>query len=163
MALIGDTTGLSTFALTPEQSGYSLTMADGTTISDISGGLAVKRLQFINAPAEVSCTYVCVSQAAVQYAKGFFRQNMAFKFIANLAIDSYVVEPYVCQLVGTPQWEETGFNGRVKVKLQVQPAPDRCYEQFLIDFYPCWGENIGCIIRDVHDSVLIIEGIDWSK
>lgn len=146
MALIGDTSDLNTFAyggkpLLPDRDSYQLTAPNGVVQSNIAGGLTKLGLQYFNSPAMVSVTYALESLSKIAFVKSFLRNNQGGKFITHLAVDNGAVEPYVVQYLGSPNIQETGFNGFLRLNLEVQPSFDPCYDKFLNDYLACLGDG----------------------
>ena len=157
MAIIGDATDLDTFAygganLLPDRDSYQLATPNGVVASNIAGGLTKLGLQYFNSPANLTVTYFMESVAKINYVKAFLRQNNGEKFIASLAVDYGTVEEYVVQYLGTPQISETGFNGTLRLSLEVQPSFDACMDQFSVDF-ACMGNDICEIFNLVDEGI----------
>lgn len=161
MALIGDTTGLDEFVyagkpILPEQDSYQLKIPGGVVRSDIAGGLPKSQLQFYNFPYEVTGQYRGLDGFKIAYIENFLDQHRGQKFIAYLLISSGDIEPFIVQYRGDPQVSKTGFNGSTSITFEVEPAIDRCYQKFILDWGACLsGGDITSIATNVNEAVKV--------
>ena len=144
MALIGDTSDLERFYyageyILPERDSYSITAKSGAVYSEVNGGMTKQQLQFLNQPYYVSVTYIALDQFKIDYINNFLKRNDAQKFVTQLMIESGHIEEYVVQVVGDTDSSMTGFNGSIPLTLEVEPAIDTCWVQFINDYAPCMG------------------------
>lgn len=154
MALQGDTSDLDEFVyggqpILPEKDSYRVSTPYGVVTSDTAGGLLKSQLQFFNEPYTVNVNYIAVDQFKISYIENFLLRNAGQKFIATLLIGG-VLEEFVVQYLGQPQISQTGFNGNVSLTLQVEPAVDVCYQQFIREFGPCMGnpQSVFCYVDE---------------
>ncbi len=153
MALIGDTSDLDRFEfacepILPEKDSYSISLPDGTVVSDLPGGMTKQQLQFFNQAYTVNVTYVGLDAFKIDFIEGFLLRNSGQKFIASLAISDSIIDEYVVQYFGSPNIAKTGFNGQVTLSLQVEPAIDVCFQQFIRDY----GETVGNPTEIINDT-----------
>ena len=144
MALIGDTSDLERFQyagkyILPEKGSYSVRAKSGAVYSEVNGGMTKQQLQFLNQPYYVSVTYIALDQFKIDYINNFLKRNDGQKFVTQLMIESGHIEEYVVQVVGDTDSSMTGFNGSISLTLEVEPAIDTCWVQFINDYAPCMG------------------------
>lgn len=140
--LIGDTSDLDEFVydgkpILPEQDSYSVKIPGGVVSSDIPGGLPKSQLQFYNFPYEVSGQYRALEGFKAAFIENFLEQHRGQKFIAYLLISSGEIEPFIVQYKGIPSVSKTGFNGSVSLTFEIEPAIDRCWQQWILDIGKC--------------------------
>ena len=150
MALSGDTSDLERLVyggkpILPEKQSYSVKTQDGTVISSVAGGLPKSQLQYFNQPYKVSVTYVSLDGFKAVYLEDFFNRHQGQAFIANLLIGNTETEEFVVKYLGSTNQSKTGFNGSMSIDLIVEPAIDRCFQQFIAEFAPCMGSDTATI------------------
>lgn len=146
MALIGDTSDLERLIyggkpVLPEQQSYQTVTPDGTVVSSTPGGIPKTAIQYFNQPYSVSVTYVALDGFKSLYLEDFFARNQGQAFIANLLIGNTETEEFVVKYLGSSKHAKTGFNGSMSIDLVVEPAIDRCFQEFLAIYAPCMGSD----------------------
>ncbi|CAH9016455.1 conserved hypothetical protein [Vibrio phage 242E40-1] len=146
MALVGFTDDLERFQYggrmkLPEQSSYQLTTQDGTVVSNSVGGLPKSQVQYFSQPYGVDVNYRAMDGFEASYIHDFLNRHNGQKFIAELLIGGTETEEFVVMYTGNTKGSLTGFNGNFPVSLIVEPAIDRCWQQFIADFAPCMGSD----------------------
>ena len=144
--LVGDTSDLERFQYgskmkLPEQSSYQLTTQDGTVVSNSPGGLPKSQVQYFSQPYGVDVNYRAMDAFEAAYISSFLNRHNGQKFIAELLIGGTETEEFVVMYTGNTKGSLTGFNGNFPVSLIVEPAIDRCFEQFLAEYAPCMGSD----------------------
>lgn len=158
MATNGDISDLDTLLfggkpLIPLRPSYRLTNPNGVIQTQIAGGASRQRKKFFNGTYLVSSTYE-LDEFALDWIQVFFQKNEGKKFIAHLAADRPIVEPYVVQVVSEWQFPDySGFRGQLTVEYEVFQARNQCLDNFLYEVYPCWGSDIGCVLSGFGEIV----------
>lgn len=161
MAVIGDTSDLDEFIyggrpILPEKDSYSESILGGVVASDSAGGSVKQQLQYVGGAATRKVTYILLSGFKSDYVSKFLTKNRGQKFIAYLLGDSGI-EPFVVQYLDeNPSVSKTGFNGSVSLTLQVEPANDRCYDEWLLWNLACYGDELGCVMKNTGDAIKVL-------
>lgn len=150
MALSGDTSDLERLVyggkpILPEQQSYSVQSPDGTIVSSVGGGMPKTAIQYFNQPYKVSVTYKSLDGFKALYLEDFFTRHQGQAFIAELLIGNTETEEFVVKYLGSTKQSKTGFNGSMSIDLIVEPAIDRCFQQFIAEFAPCMGSDTATI------------------
>lgn len=159
MALKGDVTGLATFQyggkpVLPQQDSYQVSLQGGIVSSSFSAGLDKQLIQFQNSPYEVSVTYFAMDQSESMFIEQFLNRNRGLKFIATLLIGNTELEEFVVQYIGTPQISKTGFSGSISLTLQVEPAIDQCFNDWVYENMQCLSGAEWCQVFSNTDGGL---------
>lgn len=129
----------------PLQNTYSVTNPNGVIQTQLSGGASRQRKKFYNGTYIIPVTYE-LDQAGLDFMQLFFGRNEGKKFIAHLAADRPIVEPYVVQVVGDWSYPDyVGFRGQLSVEYEVYSARDKCLDDLLSQLYPCMGSAVAYI------------------
>jgi hypothetical protein len=157
----GDVSDLDVFeyggkSILPEKDSYSLSLQGGVESSSLTAGLDKQLLQFMNAPFNVSVSYVGLDASKILYIEAFLNKNRGQKFVADLLIGNTEIEPFVVQYIGRPSINKTGFNGSVSLTLQVEPAIDRCFNNWVLENFKCVSGADWCeIFNNTEEGVEI--------
>lgn len=126
----------------PVQDGYAATDPFSGVVTDIKGGFSRVARDAMGGVYDVTATYKFDD---VQYLWwGAFYHTVlkdgAMPFLAELALDTPVIQSYVCQIVARPgNPDNRGFYKEVTLKLQAEPVIDEAYNAALADLLSLYG------------------------
>lgn len=149
MALKGYTSDLERFVyagkpVLPERDSYQVTLQGGVVSSSVAGGLAKQQVQFTNSPYSVSVNYKGLDEAKTIWMSNFINRHRGKPFIATLLIGGTELDEFVVRIMGNPSLKTTGFNGSIKLTLQVEPAVDHCFINWAHEAYMCLSAQDWC-------------------
>lgn len=128
----------------PVQDGYSAPQPFGAEVTDIPGGFARVASDTLGNVYQVTATY---RFDAMQYLwwGAFYHTTLlegTLPFIAELALDTPVIQEYTCQIVAAPSNPRNlGFYTEVTLTLQAEPIIDHEYNQAIVDSFGGMGEE----------------------
>lgn len=120
----------------PVQAGYTTRDPYGAVVTNIPGGLSRVATDHLSGVYEVSATY---QLSAVEYLwwGAFYHTTLkegSMPFIAELALDTPIIQEYVCQIVSQPSKPRNlGFYTEVTLTLEAEPIIDDGYNQAVVD------------------------------
>jgi len=160
MVIVGQVDDLDVFEyggkpILPEKESYSVKLQDGVVSSDFAAGMSKQQIQFLNAPYYVSVTYVGLDGFKMAYMENFLNNNRGQKFVATLLIGGTELEQFVVQQVSAPNIKRTGFNGSLSITLEVEPAIDQCFMEFIMEYGKCIGSDTAGIFCATNEGVKI--------
>lgn len=146
--------------LLPERDSYSYTPPRGVVQSNIGGQLSRLGRANIGGPAMVSCTLFLNDPAMLQWWDAFYNYSIAEgskRFQMRLFVSGFIRD-HVVQLIDTPQVTTAGWYGTVQLSLEAVPINDRCFNQSVLYFYECYGSSTSCMVNDIIETGLFIDG-----
>lgn len=146
--------------LRPDQAGYTTRDPYGAVVTDIPGGFSRVATDHLAGVYEVSTTY---KLDATQYLwwGAFYHTTLkegSLPFVAELALDTPIIQEYVCQIVAKPSKPvNIGFYSEVTLTLEAEPIIDDEYNDVIVDIIGGGlGENTGAVL-----SALDLYANEW--
>lgn len=147
MATKGDISGLDVLMyggkpLLPLVDSFSRVRKSGIVQSDVQGGLTRQRKKLYNQPYLATVVYRLDTVEKQDFIKVFFERNEGKKFIATLAADRPIHEPYVVQVVS--DWEDvfaSAVDGDVSLTLEVVSVRNPELDNLLFEMYQFYGDD----------------------
>ncbi|AUR97518.1 hypothetical protein NVP1240O_18 [Vibrio phage 1.240.O._10N.261.52.F8] len=160
MAVIGNVDDLDVFEyggkpILPEKESYTVKLQNGLQVSDVSAGMSKQQIQFLNAPYYVNVTYVGLDSFKMAYIENFLNNNRGQKFVTTLLIGGTELDQFVVQQMDVANIKRTGFNGSLSITLEVEPAIDQCFMQFIMDYGQCMGSDTAGVFCYTNEGVKV--------
>jgi len=144
--------------LRPERDNYSYTEPYGITKSNIAGSLSRLGRSSYGDPANVSCSYTLNTPMMLQWWSDFYEITISQgskRFRADLLVNG-VIQPHVCQIVGSPRVQTIGWTGSVQLQLEVVPIVDRCAAMSRQAVYACYGDRASVVVNEIINVGLLL-------
>ena len=146
MATKGDISDLDQFIygglpIVPMVGGFSRRRTSGIVRSSSAGGLSQQRKKFYGNAYTADVTYF-LTLGMQDFIKTFFERNEGKRFVAYLAADRPIVEPYVVQVVS--DWEDSyasAADGALTVTLEIVSVRDPELDDYLFAMYQSLGDD----------------------
>lgn len=120
----------------PVQAGYTTRDPYGAVVTNIPGGLSRVATDHLAGVYEVSATYQ-LSSVEYLWWGAFYHTTLkegSMPFIAELALDTPIIQEYVCQIVAQPSKPRNlGFYTEVTLTLEAEPIIDDAYNDAVVD------------------------------
>lgn len=128
----------------PVQDDYSAPQPYGANVTDIAGGFARVAADTVGNVYQVTATYR-FNELEYLWWGGFYHTTLlegAMPFVAELALDTPVIQEYTCQIVARPSNPRNlGFYTEVTLTLQAEPIIDHEYNAAMVTWLSAFGDD----------------------